>query len=245
MNYLKDSKAIGIFTGLSTLLLLLPILVSAQQNNSNHMQHDSTHDNHHKSHSGHNLHDKQQTHHNMVLNHNGMVMHSNANQLPKGCEKIAKDYNFTIYAGSQYATEFPNKVFGYSDYELNVEPCSRLAITFINKDKVRHQWMVHGLPRYLYGQGMFHLEATGSKEIAGVFIVPSDHKTYLIHCDMAQHMEKGMKAQLVVGKGSGNLWAIPGVSTDFNRGNYLPDKIWIAGLVVFIFSGMLEYKLYK
>jgi hypothetical protein len=62
---------------------------------------------------------------------------------------------------------------------------------------------------------------------------------------MAQHMEKGMKAQLVVGKGSGNLWAIPGVSADFNRDNYLPDKIWIAGLVVFIFSAMLAYKFYK
>ncbi len=150
----------------------------------------------------------------------------------------------TCIADNPYALEFPNKVFGYSDYELNVEPCS-LAITFINKDKVRHQWMVHGLPRYLYGQGMFHLEAAGSREIAGIFIVPSDHKTYLIHCDMAQHMQKGMKAQLVVGKGSGNLWAIPGISADFNGGNYLPEKIWFTGLVVFIFSGMLAYKFYK
>ncbi|MFT5839633.1 MAG: hypothetical protein ACI9UT_002140, partial [Flavobacteriales bacterium] len=107
MNYLKDSKASGIFTGLSTLLLLLPVLVSAQQNNPNYMQHNSNQDNNHKPHSGHNLHDKQQTHHNMVLNHNGMVMHSNANELPKGCEKISQDYTFTIYAGSQYALEFP------------------------------------------------------------------------------------------------------------------------------------------
>ena len=29
---------------------------------------------------------------------------------------------------------------------------------------------------------------------------------------MAQHMEKGLKAQLVVGSGNGNLFSIPGVS---------------------------------
>ncbi len=31
-----------------------------------------------------------------------------------------------------------------------------------------------------------------------------------------------MKAQLVVGRGSGDLWAIPGVSRGFNRDDYLP-----------------------
>ena len=101
------------------------------------------------------------------------------------------------------ASLFPDKIFGYSDYELMVEPCSRVTVTLVNQDHVRHQWMVHGLPRYLYGQGMFHLEAAGGSEVTGVFIVPGDNATYLIHCDMAQHMEKGMKAQLVVGRGGG------------------------------------------
>jgi hypothetical protein len=35
-----------------------------------------------------------------------------------------------------------------------------------------------------------------------------------VHCDIAQHMEKGMKAQLKVGKGDGDLPSIPGV-TDY------------------------------
>ena len=52
--------------------------------------------------------------------------------------------------------------------------------------------------------------------------MPSDDRTYLVHCDLTQHMEKGMKAQLVVGSGSGNLWAIPGVRASFNRDTYLP-----------------------
>jgi len=53
--------------------------------------------------------------------------------------------------------------------------------------------------------------------------VPGDDKTYLVHCDMAQHMEKGMKAQLKVGRGSGDLWAVPGVSNGFIRDTYLPE----------------------
>jgi len=33
-----------------------------------------------------------------------------------------------------------------------------------------------------------------------------------VHCDIAQHMEKGMKGQLVVGKGSGTFPSIPGLT---------------------------------
>ena len=99
--------------------------------------------------------------------------------------------------------------------------------------------MIHGLPRYLYPGGMFHLEAAGGHSQTGTFIVPGDDKTYLVHCDMAQHMEKGMKAQLKVGKGSGNLWAIPGVSSGFIQDSYLPEGtgfylmlVSIAGIVI-------------
>ena len=35
-------------------------------------------------------------------------------------------------------------------------------------------------------------------------------------------MEKGMKAQLKVGKGSGDLWSIPGVSNGFRQDPYMP-----------------------
>lgn len=59
---------------------------------------------------------------------------------------------------------------------------------------------------------MFHLEANGGARKTGTFIVPKNRKTYLVHCDMAQHMEKGMKAQLRVASGRGNLSGIPGVS---------------------------------
>jgi hypothetical protein len=59
---------------------------------------------------------------------------------------------------------------------------------------------------------MFHLEVSGPAKISGTLILPPGDKTYLVHCDIAQHMEKGMKAQLKVGKGDGDLPSIPGVT---------------------------------
>jgi plastocyanin len=168
--------------------------------------------------------------HDMTLNVTGMVMNANTSELPRGCTELGRDYEFTVYAGVEFASRHPGTVFGMSRYDYQVEPCSRVTVTFINNDAVRHQWMLHGLPRYLYPQGMFHLEAAGGAQQTGTFIVPSDDRTYLVHCDMAQHMENGMKGQLKVGAGSGNLWAVPGVSASFYPDSYLPSGSlrWIA-----------------
>lgn len=169
-----------------------------------------------------------------AMQHGGMVMNANEDTLPRDCERISTEHEFTVRAGAKYAEGFPGTTFGYSQREFLVEPCSRVTVTFVNEDDVRHQWMVHGLPRYLYAGGMFHLEANGGASQTGSFIVPSDDRTYLVHCDLTQHMEKGMKAQLVVGRGSGDLWAIPGVSRGFNRDSYLPSAM---GLLVSLAAG--------
>lgn len=149
---------------------------------------------------------------NMSLDAEGMVMNSNDSKLPQDCQAINKEYNITVHAGTKYSKGFPGSIFGMDKHKIHVEPCSLIHVTFINEDQIRHQWMVHGLPKYLYDKGMFHLEATGGAQKSGSFIVPSDNKTYLIHCDIAQHMEKGMKAELIVGKGSGDLFSVPGIS---------------------------------
>ncbi len=178
-------------------------------------------------------------HHNMILDNSGMVMNSNYHRLPQDCEKLGRDYHIKVYAGTKFAVDYPGTVFAMSQHEYQVEPCSRITVTFVNEDEVRHQWMIHGLPRYLYPGGMFSLEAAGGHYKTVTFIVPCDDKTYLVHCDMAQHMEKGMKAQLKVGKGSGDLWAVPGVSTGFIQDTYLPEEtglylmlISITGIVI-------------
>lgn len=161
-------------------------------------------------------------HHHHVADSGGVVMNANTDRLPRGCSAVSEDVAVTVHAGSEYASGAPGTIFGMSRHEVSVPPCSRLTVTLVNQDAIRHQWMVHGLPRYLYPAGMFHLEAMGGRSQTGTFIVPAEDRTYLIHCDIAQHMEKGMRGQLVVGRGSGDLWGVPGVSDAFYRDGYLP-----------------------
>ncbi|WP_020158989.1 MULTISPECIES: cupredoxin domain-containing protein [Methylobacter] len=144
----------------------------------------------------------------------GMVMGQNADTLPGGCDKISETREITVHAGHKYAEKFPGRMFAFDTQEFNFKPCTKLTVHFVNDDNIRHQWMMHGLPKYLYNKGMFHLEVTGPAKISGTLILPPGDKTYLVHCDIAQHMEKGMKAQLKVGKGDGDLPSIPGV-TDY------------------------------
>ncbi len=150
----------------------------------------------------------------------GMVMGQNSDKLPGGCDSISETKEITVHAGHKYAEKFPGRMYAFDTQEFNFKPCTKLTVHFINEDKVRHQWMMHGLPKYLYAKGMFHLEVTGPAMITGTLILPPGDKTYLVHCDIAQHMEKGMKAQLKVGAGDGDLPSIPGVTAPANPDDY-------------------------
>ncbi len=223
------------------LLLTFPPGVFAQQDHSGH-ENPQGHQDHqvhkgsegpeiqrgHEAHQGHEVHES----HQMTVDASGAVMNENLDRLPRGCDQISRDRDVTIYAGQKYARE-PGMIFGMSENTVRVEPCSRVNVTFVNEDAVRHQWMVHGLPKYLYPAGMFHIEASGGASRSGTFIVPAESRNYLIHCDVAQHMEKGMRGQLVVGKGSGNLWGVVGVSDAFVRSSYWPSKwlLWSGAIV--------------
>jgi len=158
----------------------------------------------------------------------GMVMGQNLTTLPGGCSKIAATKEITVHAGHKYAKKYPGRMFAFDTQEYQFEPCTKLTIHFVNDDSIRHQWMMHGLPKYLYPKGMFHLEVTGPGKISGTLIFPPNDKTYLVHCDISQHMEKGMKAQLKIGKGSGDLPSIPGVTANVIQDDYsnsIPELI--------------------
>ena len=150
----------------------------------------------------------------------GMVMGQNTDTLPGGCEKIAATKEITVRAGHKYSEKFPGTMFAFDQQEYQFEPCTKLTVNFINEDEIRHQWMMHGLPKYLYPKGMFHLEVSGPGKVSGTLILPPGDKTYLVHCDIAQHMEKGMKGQLKVGKGGEDLPSIPGVTPSIFPDDY-------------------------
>ena len=148
----------------------------------------------------------------MQMDLKGMVMHENKDNIPKDCPQISEDVTIDVNAGVKYSEQYPGTVFGFDTHQWQVKPCSRITVNFTNHDDIRHQWMIHGLPRYLYPKGMFHIEVNGKGKKTGTFIIPSSNYTYLVHCDIAQHMEKGMKAQLKAGEGRGDLPSIPGIS---------------------------------
>ena len=169
--------------------------------------------------------------HNQLMDHGdghlmdmdgGMIMGQNKDKLPAGCDKVSEDVKIEVHAGRKYSKEFPGTLFGFDKHEWRAKPCARLTVAFVNEDNVRHQWMMHGLPKFMYDKGMFHLEITGPAKITGTLILPAEDKTYLVHCDIAQHMEKGMKGQLIVGKGSGTFPTIPGITDPAIADNYGP-----------------------
>jgi FtsP/CotA-like multicopper oxidase with cupredoxin domain len=167
----------------------------------------------------------------MEMSAERMVMNQNTDRLPRDCTAISRDVSLTVHAGKAYAAAFPGTMYGYDAHQWNVPACARVTVTLINDDHVRHQWMVHGLPRYLYPEGMFHLEVSGRNQGSGTFIVPSSSKTYLVHCDVSQHAEKGMKAELKVAGGDGDLPSIPGISAPLEPDAY-PMRWDVGGLAL-------------
>ena len=162
-------------------------------------------------------------HDRMVMNDQGMVMNANPDNLPRDCKKISEDLDITIHAGHQHAKKFYGKMFAFDQQQWDVQPCARINITFINDDDIRHQLMIHGLPGYLYPGGMFHLELYGKGELKASLIMPRKKKTYLVHCELPQHMEKGMKAQLKVDGGDADLPSIPGLTDPVRVDSYTAD----------------------
>ncbi len=172
----------------------------------------------------HSAHDTQATehgdmhhHHHMdhdhMMDHEGtMIMGQNLDKLPSSCKSISEEVEITVRAGRKYSKNFPGTAFAFDKQQWNVKPCAKVTFHFINEDSIRHQFMMHGLPKYLYKYGMFHLEVTGPKTVSGTIIVPGTDDTFLVHCDISHHMEKGMKAQLVVGKGGEDIPSIPGLT---------------------------------
>jgi hypothetical protein len=173
-------------------------------------------------------------HGSMQMDEKGMIMNSNPDRLPRDCQKISRDVDITIKAGHKYAEKFNGKMFAFDNQQWDVPPCAKVNITFINDDDIRHQLMIHGLPGYMYPQGMFHLELNGKGELKASLIMPSMKKTYLVHCELPQHMEKGMKAQLKVDGGDGDLPSIPGLTKPVRADVYPVDWTLSTALIVLI-----------
>ncbi len=180
----------------------------------------------------------------MIMDASGMIMNANKDRLPRDCKQISEDLDLTVHAGQKHARKFNGKVFAYDQQQWEVKACTRINVTFINDDHVRHQFMIHGLPGYLYPKGMFTIEINGKGQKQASFIVPANPKTYLVHCDISQHTAKGMKAQLKVAGGDKDLPSIPGLTAPAKADSYgidWTDLTWLVLLVALLTGFALPF----
>jgi PGF-CTERM protein len=136
----------------------------------------------------------------MRMAENGTVMNGDPDQLPPGCDAVEATRRVTVRGGTAVADE--GDAFGFDPERIQAPPCSRLVVTFVNVDEVRHQFMVHGLPREVYPMGMFTIEVDGPGRLTGSFVTPAKNYTLHTHCSLPQHQQKGMQMSVVVGDGS-------------------------------------------
>lgn len=173
----------------------------------------------------------------------GTVTGENTDTLPPGCHEIRGQDELVVHGGKHFAKQFPGTIFTYDERTYHFKPCTRVTVTFVNNDTVRHQWMVHGLPTNIHEMGMFNIEVTGPGNDTGTFITPAEPETLMVHCGVPQHEQKGMKAQVKVGGGTGDLAGIPGISGkidpfQYPRENPLPLSTFmlmvgaLAGVVI-------------
>lgn len=149
-----------------------------------------------------------------------VVMNANPDRLPPGCAEVAREAELTVHAGREHAVPFPDKTFTYDRRVLDYPACTRLRVTFVNDDAIRHQWMIHGLPRETYSGGTFNIEVPASGEEAGTLILPARATTLMVHCGLPQHMQKGMKAAIRVAGGKGLPPNIPGATGEWGAPGY-------------------------
>lgn len=138
------------------------------------------------------------------------VVNENTNQLPPGCDEIQGEEEFTVNGGRDHAAEFNGAVFTFDERSIEIDPCTRVTVTFVNEDNIRHQFMVHGT--YPFDPGFFMIELTGAGQETGTFITPAEQASLLVHCGVLQHQQKGMKGQILVDGGLGDIPNIVGVS---------------------------------
>ena len=136
------------------------------------------------------------------------VVNENTDNLPPGCEEISGEEEILVHGGREHASHFHGAVFTFDNRSFEMPGCTRVTVTFVNDDPIRHQFMVHGT----WPDGFFMVEVDGPGQDTGTFILPSKPASLMVHCGVAQHQQKGMKGQFLVDGGVGDIPNILGIS---------------------------------
>jgi hypothetical protein len=127
---------------------------------------------------------------------NGSTVNANADSLPPGCDAVRGERRLTIDAGREYADA--GDAYGYDLDSVTVPACTRLVVTLVNHDDVRHQWVVDGLPTATYPGGYAGIEVAERGSVTAAIVTPSQPGTYEGLSTLPQHEQNGMRLPLVV-----------------------------------------------
>lgn len=160
------------------------------------------------------------------------VVNENTDDLPPGCDSISEELELTVRGGKDFASDMAGVVFTFDNRSFDMPACARVTVTFVNEDDVRHQFMPHGV----WPDGTFLIEVDGPGEDTGTFITSANPGSVMVHCGVSQHQQKGMKAQILVAGGTGNIPNIPGVAglppEDGQEEHSPTTSAWIAVVLV-------------
>ena len=131
-----------------------------------------------------------------TLVENGSVVNANPDALPPGCDAVDGERRLTVDAGREYADT--GDAFGYDLDTVTAPACTRLVVTLVNHDDVRHQWVVDGLPAETYPGGFVAIEVADRGSVTASLVTPSQPGTYEGLSTLPQHEQHGMRLPLVV-----------------------------------------------
>ncbi len=137
------------------------------------------------------------------------TFNENTDETPPGCDRIAGEQDVEVAAVSG-GTGYP--LFEYQPTVIETEPCTRLTVTFSSQTRIRHQFVVRGLPQETYPSGYFGIEADGGSEEAATFVTPSEDTTLPFESTVGSQAKSGLRGQVVVGEGDGDVEGVPGVT---------------------------------
>lgn len=137
------------------------------------------------------------------------IFNENTDEAPPGCDGITGErlVEVTAVSGND---GYP--LFEYQPTVIETEPCTRLTVTFSSQTRIRHQFVVRGLPEETYPGGQFGIEADAGAEETATFVTPAEDTTLPFESTVGSQAKSGLRGQIVVGEGDGDVEGIPGVT---------------------------------
>jgi len=155
----------------------------------------------------------------------------NDDTAPPGCEAIEGEKEVNVVAVSE-GTGYP--LYEYSPKVVETEPCTRLSVTFESSTRIRHQFVVEGLPEEVHPDGYFGIEADGGAEETATFVTPGEDTTLPVESTVGNQADSGLRGQIVLGEGDGDIDGVPGVTKDGWRES--GDRLPAAEIVATVFG---------